>query len=245
MVAEAGAGEPCRRLEWDSTFFGFQIAQVADNRLDPARMEEVERWCAEHGIRCAYLLADAADPATTLLAEDHGFRVVDVRITFEHSLEDTPRPSRPLQVASRAELEPLLPLARKSFGDTRFFADPGFPRERVEELYAEWILASEGGPMGDVVLLAEREGGTAGAITCVRGDETGEIGLIMVDPAARGLGVGSDLVAGALEWLREAASARVEVQTQARNVGAQRLYERAGFLTSQVDIWLHRWFHSA
>jgi hypothetical protein len=34
------------------------------------------------------------------------------------------------------------------------------------------------------------------------------------------------------------------VQTQARNVGAQRLYERAGFLASRVDIWLHRWFDS-
>jgi GNAT superfamily N-acetyltransferase len=245
MPAEAGAGEPCRLLEWDSTFFGFPIAEVTGNRLDVARFEEVEAWCAEHEIRCAYLLAHAADPATTLLAEDHGFRMMDVRVTFEHSLEEPPKPSQPLRVASREELESLLPLARQSFGDTRFYADPGFPRDRVDELYAEWILASNDGPMGDAVLLAEREGSTAGAITCVRGDEAGEIGLIMVDRAARGLGVGSDLVAGALEWLREAGSARVEVQTQARNVGAQRLYQRAGFLTSRVDIWLHRWFDSA
>jgi dTDP-4-amino-4,6-dideoxy-D-galactose acyltransferase len=236
---------PCKLLEWDSSFFGFRIAQVTDNRLDPAAIEEVERWCVEHEIRCAYLLADATDPATTLLAEDHGFRMVDVRITFEHSLEQPARPSVPLKVASGADLEPLLPLARQSFRDTRFYADPGFPGERVDQLYAEWIRASDDGPMGDAVLVAERDGSMAGAITCVRGEEAGEIGLIMVDPSARGLGVGSDLVAGALEWLHEAGSPRVEVQTQARNVGAQRLYQRAGFLTSQVDIWLHRWFDSA
>jgi dTDP-4-amino-4,6-dideoxy-D-galactose acyltransferase len=244
MAPEAEAAEPCELLEWDSSFFGFPIAQVTDNRLDRRRIEEVEAWCAEHEIRCAYLLADAADPATTLLAEDHGFRMVDVRVTFEHSLEDSPQPSQPLRVASGAKLEPLLPLARRSFGDTRFYADPGFPRERVDELYAEWIRASDGGPMGDAVLTAERDGSTAGAITCVRGDEAGEIGLIMVDPSARGAGVGSDLVVGALEWLRDAGSPRAEVQTQARNVGAQRLYERAGFLASRVDIWLHRWFDS-
>jgi dTDP-4-amino-4,6-dideoxy-D-galactose acyltransferase len=235
---------PCKLLEWDSSFFGFPIAQVTDSRLDRERMEEVERWCAEHEIRCAYLLADAADPATTLLAEDHGFRMVDVRITFAHSLEHPPKPAQPLKVASGDELESLLPLARTSFGDSRFYADPGFPRERVDELYAEWIRASDDGPMGDVVLVAERDGTLAGGITCVRGDESGEIGLTMVESSARGSGVGSDLVAGALEWLREAGSERVTVQTQARNVGAQRLYERAGFLASRVDIWLHRWFDS-
>jgi GNAT superfamily N-acetyltransferase len=238
------APEPCELLDWDSSFFGFPIAQVTEHRLDEGRLDQALAWCAGRGVRCLYLLADAADPATTLAAEDRGFHTVDVRLTLEHSLEHPPRPSQPNKVASRAELESLLPLARRSFGETRFFADPGFPRERVEEMYAEWLLASDGGPMGDVVLLAERDGGPAGAITCVRG-EVGEIGLTMVDPSAREGGTGSDLVAGALDWLREAGSERVQVQTQARNAGAQRLYQRAGFLTAQVDIWLHRWFDSA
>jgi hypothetical protein len=34
------------------------------------------------------------------------------------------------------------------------------------------------------------------------------------------------------------------VATQARNIAAQRLYQRAGFLTSSVRVWYHRWFET-
>jgi hypothetical protein len=31
------------------------------------------------------------------------------------------------------------------------------------------------------------------------------------------------------------------VVTQARNVPAQRLYQKCGFITRSVELWFHRW----
>jgi ribosomal protein S18 acetylase RimI-like enzyme len=33
----------------------------------------------------------------------------------------------------------------------------------------------------------------------------------------------------------------VSVVTQGRNVAAQRLYQRAGFVTASTQLWYHRW----
>jgi hypothetical protein len=35
----------------------------------------------------------------------------------------------------------------------------------------------------------------------------------------------------------------VQVITQGRNYAAQRLYQRAGFVTRKTELWYHKWFH--
>ena len=35
---------------------------------------------------------------------------------------------------------------------------------------------------------------------------------------------------------------RVQVVTQGRNVRAQRVYQRCGFVSAQLQLWYHRWF---
>jgi hypothetical protein len=47
---------------------------------------------------------------------------------------------------------------------------------------------------------------------------------------------------GALRWFTENRLNRVEVVTQARNFTAQRLYQRSGFVTANVQLWFHKWF---
>ena len=59
---------------------------------------------------------------------------------------------------------------------------------------------------------------------------------------SRGRGGGSALVQGALAWFADRGVTQVLVVTQGRNVGAQRLYQKAGFLTRKVELWYHRWF---
>jgi RimJ/RimL family protein N-acetyltransferase len=49
-------------------------------------------------------------------------------------------------------------------------------------------------------------------------------------------------VAAALTAFADAGLSRARVATQAANVASQRLYQRAGFRTSEAALWLHRWF---
>jgi ribosomal protein S18 acetylase RimI-like enzyme len=69
----------------------------------------------------------------------------------------------------------------------------------------------------------------------------GSRAAIGVGPAARGHGVGTALVEALLSWAGSRGAERVTVVTQGRNVAAQRLYQRCGFLTRSIHLWYHHW----
>jgi ribosomal protein S18 acetylase RimI-like enzyme len=72
-------------------------------------------------------------------------------------------------------------------------------------------------------------------------DGIGNIGLFAVAEAERGRGHGSRLLDAALAWFATYDLERVNVVTQGRNAAAQRIYQRAGFLTVDTRHWYHFW----
>jgi dTDP-4-amino-4,6-dideoxy-D-galactose acyltransferase len=143
---------------------------------------------------------------------------------------------------ARAEdADALRAIAAASHGVTRFYADPNFPDERCDELYDTWIRRSLEG-WADAVLVAEADGRPAGYVSCHLDGGTGSIGLIAVDASARRSGLGVDLARAAIAWCATRGAERMTVVTQGRNVPALRTFQRAGFLASSVDLWLHKWY---
>lgn len=248
-MAASGNSDPCEILPWDSEFFGRRIARVTSTRLDEDRVAQIEAWCAEHAVDCLYLLADSGDPRTTILAVSHGFLPVDVRVTLELPLIADARAAFPATAALRVrqarpeDLEALKAIARTAHRDTRFYFDPGFPNTRCDDLYALWIEKSCG-EFADAVFVAEHASRPSGYVTChvECGHGKGRIGLVGVAEHARGHGAGKALVRRACAWLGKHGCERVQVVTQGRNVPAQRLYERVGFLTRSAQPWFHKWF---
>jgi len=237
------AHEPCRLLEWDSRFFGLRIGSVVLPTLDRAGMDRVLAWCRAGRIDCLYLLSDAVDVATHRLAEDEGFRVVDVRVTLEREVGGTAteRESACVRPASPADVPALRAIAAASHRQTRFYSDGRFDYARCDELYSTWIERSCDG-WADAVWVAELDGRLAGYLTCHRrGQGRGEIGLVAIGPDGRGRGLGHDLVERGLVWFRSQDLSRISVVTQGANVAAQRLYQSAGFRTASVQLWHHLW----
>lgn len=233
----------CERLAWDSEFFGVAIGQVSGGSLTRDRAQEVLRWRAANGIACLYFLADARDAATSRIASGAGFRVVDVRCTYQ-----APIPARRLAPAHSvvrpfepADMPDLERMASANHRDTRFYFDGHFDEKRCGELYAAWIRRSANG-WADAVYVAERRGEPAGYVTChIDVPGAGSIGLIGVGEEYRGQGLGRQLVAAAIEHLQRRGARRARVATQARNVPSQQLYQRSGFVLSKVEIWHHLW----
>ncbi len=129
--------ELCTLLPWDSDFFGVRIARVNGDSLMPGDLASVDAWCANEAIDCAYYLSRADDPATLAAAQASGFRLMDVRVTYERPLPGRPViPGAPVRTARPADLPTLRRIARVSHTDTRFYADARFPRARCDELYA-------------------------------------------------------------------------------------------------------------
>lgn len=227
----------CRMLDWDSEFWGFPIARVVPDCLDPAVAGRVADWCAHNRIHCAYLLASAGDAETARAAEGVGFKLVDTRIELVR-----PAAAGTIDVSQAVAVRPaeagdeagVAAIARSAHTDSRFFFDPGFDRARAGELYATWVRKGFGGGTDDL-LVAEYDGKVSGYV--LLGDRA-KIELIGVSDAARGHGVGRALV---LSAIAADGDRDVKVVTQARNVAAMRLYEASGFKVVSADAWYHRW----
>ena len=232
----------CQLLDWDSAFFGFRIARVRVSDMTAPILSEVFEWCDQERVRCLYFLASAESPGVMELAAAGGFRVADIRITFARELRADSGATRSVRAFRESDLPSLQAIAAVSHRDTRFYNDPGFPDQRCDELYQTWIERSCHG-YADTVLVAEHRLEPAGYVAChVDTEGVGSIGLLAVAKWSRGLGLGGELVAGALIFFEEAGCKRVTVATQGRNCPAQRLYQNCGFRSANVELWYHRWF---
>jgi ribosomal protein S18 acetylase RimI-like enzyme len=60
-------------------------------------------------------------------------------------------------------------------------------------------------------------------------------------PEAQGRGLGRQLIQAAIGFFERQAATRITVVTQGRNVRAQRLYQRCGFVTESLLLWYHWW----
>jgi dTDP-4-amino-4,6-dideoxy-D-galactose acyltransferase len=234
----------CTYLEWDSNFFAKRIARLNRSRLDDATVAQSQAWCDHNRIDCLYFLADAEHPETPRLSANHGFLLVDIRMTLERVLPDrdlaNAQPAE-IRLARESDLATLRAIAASGHRDTRFYFDRHFDRTKCDSLYETWIENSFRG-FAQAVLVAEVGGKATAYLTCHLRETQSQIGLVAVGDGYRGEGLGGKLVRGFFSWSRDHGATRAAVVTQGRNLPAQRLYQRNGFVSASLQLWYHRWF---
>lgn len=149
------------------------------------------------------------------------------------------RRAEPRDVSAVGRFGAALVRAHHAFDSRRFLA----PGPRVEEEYAHFLgtqLADE-----DVaIFVAERGGAIVGYVYAgleprswkeLR-DVAGFIHDVVVDPGARGVGIGTRLIEIAAAWLITRGAPRVMLWTAEKNRDAQRLFEQLGFRRTMIEM---------
>ena len=151
----------------------------------------------------------------------------------------TIRPAAPADLPALGRLGALLVRIHHDFDPQRFIA----ARPGTEQGYAGFLGTQLDDP-DVVVLVAERDGTVVGyTYASVEGWDymslrgpAGVLHDIIVDPDERGHGVGHLLLDATLAALKARRAPRVVLSTAEGNAAAQRLFARAGFRRTMIEM---------
>jgi ribosomal protein S18 acetylase RimI-like enzyme len=149
------------------------------------------------------------------------------------------RPARRTDLENLGRLGALLVREHHEFDERRFLA----ARSRTEVSYASFLGSQLDDPDA-ILLVAEEDGHVIGyAYAALEGYDymslrgpAAVLHDLIVDPAVRGRGVGGLLLDTILARLTSRGAPRVVLSTAERNEGAQRLFARAGFRRTMIEM---------
>jgi ribosomal protein S18 acetylase RimI-like enzyme len=149
------------------------------------------------------------------------------------------RPALPGDINTIGRLGALLVRTHYEFDEKRFLPETAGTARGYRS-----FLGSQLDEPNIVILVAEHEGEVIGyTYAGVEGTDymslRGPAGVlydIVVDPPHRGQGVGRMLLDATMDALKTRGSPRVVLSTAERNAAAQRLFDRAGFRRTMIEM---------
>lgn len=237
-----------KKLDWDSDYFGFNIAYLSCMHLTENIYQRIDRFIRDERIRLVEYLCNCHDARSVRVAEDRGFRFTDIRLTFERNLDqdfsvELPEGIRFSQ-ATAVDIPRLRLIAADLYEDSRYIFDPNFAPERIDEFYRGWVEKGVLGRYDDECWCLYLESSSEPFAFCtVRflKQQAASIGLVGLDPTRQGNGYGRKLLYNAFVMLRQRGVNTISVVTQGRNYAAQNLYLSAGFRIRSTQLWYHKW----
>lgn len=255
-------------LRWDSGIFGFKIGRIENLSIDMGAsgayrfLNRIIRDCRKEHYAHIHCRLAPEDPVILRALKRLKFKIADRQITLttDGSFTRIKKTTLPegiiIDRAGKGDLPYIKELVRGIFSDTRFVMDPGYPGDKVDRMYYEWIKNSISDPSRIVFIVRCKPDSRPAAFSICSiepdssrtlGYKIGAIELIAVKKECRNKGMGKKLVGHCLAWLNKRCD-KVEIRTQVSNAPAIKAFRKGGFrkFTSgtalPAGMSLHRWF---
>ena len=240
-------------LDWDSKFFGVKSGEIpfvfpssdatVQDRIDVLRtFEEGSKY------EFTTLRVNALDMATAITAEQLGYYLTDVHISYyfdkRKQLPEIPNVQYSIRKCPCNDKN-LSRLAKTVFSVNfahRFHNDPNIPRKKADELYVRMtehclkthssvIVAESGGIPISFLTLQEHA-------DCIGDVTIGKFGLAGVSPEYRGKGIYQNMILQGLHTLQDDI---VETTNTVITNPVQRAWMNLKFKPSYVKLTFHKW----
>jgi DNA-binding MarR family transcriptional regulator/GNAT superfamily N-acetyltransferase len=239
------ASELARELELDAGYLSRLLGGLherglieRERRADDARHVQLKLSAAGQRAFAPLNERSQAQAAALLapLSEDQQQRLLQATGTAWQLLNDTPRRSAPyLMRAHRAGdigwvISRHGALYAQEYGFSAAFEAlvARIAADFIDRFDAEreacWIAERDGSPVGSVFLVRARDEDTQAPL-----EGTAQLRLLLVEPAARGLGLGEKLVSECERFARDKGYRRIVLWTQADLTVARSIYRKAGY----------------
>ncbi|HLK19343.1 MAG TPA: helix-turn-helix domain-containing GNAT family N-acetyltransferase [Bryobacteraceae bacterium] len=155
-------------------------------------------------------------------------RLVDAMRTIESLLGTAPEtaPQYTLRAPRAGDMGWVVHLHGKFYWET-FAWDESF-EALTAEIVAKFVKDFD--PQRERCWIAERDGVNLGCVFLVKKtDRVAKLRLLIVDPAAHGLGIGKRLVDECIRFARQAGYRKMTLWTQSNLLAARGIYKNAGF----------------
>ena len=236
--------------------FGIRCARLVDYEGDI-------RDALSEARRLKIQFLSARVPATFLSVvndlESNGFRLKDTLVYFTARLNfKQPSFGHEFRTLNEAAIDRIVSSEDKSrlkssvaeVADQAFkgylghyHSDSQIPEGLADDVYIDWASRTvELSSDYDPVFVEQRNGQVTGFLSLNgAANETSEIVLNAVRPAAQGNGTYGRLLRTAMKYSESSGAAAIEVSTQINNYGVQRVWSRHGFLHTRSAYTLHLW----
>jgi DNA-binding MarR family transcriptional regulator/GNAT superfamily N-acetyltransferase len=203
---------------------------VARERSAADGRRQVIRLTSRGRAVIAGLDAQSAEQTRGLLAglrQDDRRRLLDAMRVITGTLTESPPPRGYLLRAPRPGDMGWVVQRNAAVYAAEFGWDDSY-EALVARIVADYVDNRD--PEAEAAWIAEVDGVPAGCVFCVREDaSTARLRLLLVEPWARGLGIGARLVEEVLRFARQAGYTRITLWTNDVLASARRVYQRAGF----------------
>ena len=226
-----------KKLEWDSHFFGFEIAEANEVENDSIHIDS-ENY---------NLIVLKQEQEQEQVVNIHGFKKTfqETKIIFSKKLD-----SKNTNIIEQSIIDfdenpttndLLYPLAFESGKYSRFRLDLNFNQEKFELLYSKWIDNSISKEFADKIFYLKESNEVIGFVTVKNNQNFSTIGLIAVSENYQGKGIGRILLSNIEKYCVSQNIFELRIPTQKENIPACNFYSKMNYHVNEEIIIKHYW----